>query len=203
MSDSEDSERSISTLVNTNFFERGDGFHQPPIRITERIGFFARTFSQFVPKMPNIEGSRAELAASLARGKKLNEDLEEIRQQLKALGVKITRTAPSGDEIVEAMSEISINRHEEIRKSLSEIRDFDRTTDVEAFSIPCRKVNKQMKTEADQISLINKIIALKLKGGAIAVADRLAKITSTGFSEAMCLATGKKERDHSPIILHS
>lgn len=107
--------------------------------------------------------------------------------------------APSEEEINEELSKITTARHKEIQILLSEIREYDGTTDVEAFLSQCRRVNKQMANDAEKISLINKIIAQKLKREAILVADRLQTIGPTEFAEAMRLSFGKTERDYSQL----
>lgn len=156
--------------------------------------------------MSDVKKLQDQLAASLTREENLKRELDEIRETLEGMRVnsvpasRPVPSAPTEDEINEELSKISTSRHKEIRELLSEIREFDGTTDVEAFLAQCKRINKQMKSDAEKICLINKIIALKLKGEAIFVADRLLIIGPTEFAEAMRLAFGKTERDYSQLI---
>lgn len=186
------------SIKSTSFFEETGNFHRPLIEISENAKTFTRTLKQCISKM-SLQEVKSQLSASIEREENLRRELDEIKDYLKELKIKPTPSAPTEDEIAEETAKISFNRHREIRELLSEVREFDGTTDVEAFLAQCRRVNKQMTNDAEKIVFINKVIANKLKGEAIAVADRLIEITPKDFADAMRLAFGKTEKDYSQL----
>lgn len=198
-SDSSSYNSNLESAHENSLLGKAQGFHNSFITITEKARSFAKNLKHYGTKMPNQTEAEQKLNESLAREEKLKDELSELREYIKTFGIESQPAAPTEDEIVEEISKVSFDRHREIRELLIEIRDFDGTTDVEAFLAQCRRVNKQMKTDAEKIILINKIIAQKLRGEAIAVADRLIEISPKEFADAMRLAFGKTEKDYSQL----
>lgn len=185
--------------ISTSFYEISSNFHRPVVKISGDSTSFLHTLHALIPKM-SLEDLRKELTASLAREESVRQELMEIKNHLKTLNINPTPSAPTEEEIASETSKITFNRRKEIKEYLSEIREYDGTTDVEAFLTQCRRIMKQLNGDGEKLILLNKIIATKLKGEAIAVADRMTEITPKDFSEAMKLAFGKTEKDYSQLI---
>lgn len=112
----------------------------------------------------------------------MSKELVQMREYVKTLDINKdtiseNEVVAEDDNIIDEKSKITFDCHQQIREFFLEIREFDDTTDVEAFSTQCRQVYKQMKTDDERIVLINKINAQKLKSEAIAVAVRLIEIS--------------------------
>ncbi|KAJ8688101.1 hypothetical protein QAD02_023896 [Eretmocerus hayati] len=100
--------------------------------------------------MATVEELRAEFADSLAREKKLNEDLEEIRQQLKTLDVEITPSAPKNVNNSKATGKRPAEEDE--NQSCSK-KDMKKPASNEQMQIitPVQDTSSQQKTDSSQI----------------------------------------------------
>lgn len=186
-----------SSIISASFFGRFPS--RRLIAITSSARTFTRTLKQSTSNM-SVQDLQKSLAESVAREENMRKELDELKNYIKSLKIKPEPSAPTEDEIVAETSKITYARRREIQDLLLEIRFFDGTSDVEAFLTQCRRINKQMTTDAEKVTFINKVIASRLGGEAAVVAERITDITPKDFAEAMRLAFGKTEKDYSQLI---
>ncbi|KAJ8666797.1 hypothetical protein QAD02_008459 [Eretmocerus hayati] len=132
--------------------------------------------------MATVEELKKQLGESLLRERKLALEKENNDSELKR-----------------GIASISHSRHVELSQRVKDVRVFDDTTDVEAFLEQCKRINDQLHTDAEKDEFIYKVMATKLKGEAIAVADRMPDKSPKHFKEAMRLAFGKTESDYNQL----
>ncbi|KAJ8668559.1 hypothetical protein QAD02_010222 [Eretmocerus hayati] len=156
--------------------------------------------------MATTEELKRQLDESLAREKKLalenekrDREMKEMKERLAKFEIFEDTTTINKEQLEKEIAAISHARHKELRERVNDVREFDGTTDVEAFLEQCKRINDQLPKDAEKYEFIHKVMATKLKGEAISVADRMPDKSPKHFKEAMRLAFGKTEGDYNQL----
>ncbi|KAJ8671753.1 hypothetical protein QAD02_003012 [Eretmocerus hayati] len=204
--DSSESSHSGSEVETTSFSAESDGFHKPKITIRNRLFQFSETLAQFIPKMATVEELKKQLEESLLRERKLalekennDSEVKKLKERLAQFEIFEDTTSINEEQLKREIASISHSRHVEFSQRVKDVREFDGTTDVEAFLEQCKRINDQLHTDAEKYEFIYKVMATKLKGEAIAVANRMPDKSPKHFKEATRLAFGKTESDYNQL----
>ncbi|KAJ8671974.1 hypothetical protein QAD02_003233 [Eretmocerus hayati] len=87
---------------------------------------------------------------------RLQLELDKIKERLASWETSEVAQEPTEAEVNDQLTKITPARHKEIRELLSEIREFDGTTDVGAFLDQCKRILKQLSLDSEKIAFVYK-----------------------------------------------